>query len=236
MDEDRRRIAATIDHTILAPEATAAQIDTLCDEAMEYGFAGVCVNPVYIKQVAHRLLEAQPPDSHMQRPKPVAVVGFPLGSNTSTTKAEEARHVVGEGAEEVDMVIHLGSLIASDGAAVTRDIEAVVKAAQSEGTNIATKVILETGALTDEQIVLGCRCAVTAGADFVKTSTGFHKSGGAQIAHVRLMVQHAAPLQVKASGGVRSAEALLAMLEAGATRIGTSSGVAIMQQVHTAGS
>jgi deoxyribose-phosphate aldolase len=158
----------------------------------------------------------------------VSVAGFPLGAGTPEAKAYEALVGVDAGAGEIDMVANLGALRASDVAHVTHDIEAVVETVKTTGTPITLKVILETRILTNEQIILGCRCAAAAGADFVKTSTGFHLAGGATTEHVTLLRQHAAPLKVKASGGIRDLPTAKAMIAAGADRLGTTASVAII--------
>lgn len=221
-------VAGCIDHTLLAPEATVEQIEALCDEAVQHTFAGVCVNPVHVRRGVDRL---QGSVSRRSRPAVVSVAGFPLGAGTSAIKADEARGAIDDGATEVDMVVNLGALIGGDAIAVRRDIEAVAYAVHGAGPGLILKVILETGALTEEQIILGCRCAMEGEADFVKTSTGFHCSGGATVEHVRLLKRYGSPLGVKASGGIRTASHAIAMIEAGATRIGTSAGVAIVREL-----
>ncbi len=231
-----RDAARKIDHTLLAPEATPARIDALCDEALRYGFGAVCVNPVHVRRVAARLDTAGariPSRTHIQsRPAIVSVAGFPLGANASDTKATEARRAIDDGATEIDMVVNLGALVGGDSAAVRRDIEAVAHAVHGGAPGRILKVILETAALTEEQVILGCRCAAEGEADFVKTSTGFHPSGGATVERVRLLKRYASPLGVKASGGIRTASDVKAMIEAGASRIGTSSGVAIVRELE----
>ncbi len=209
------KIASMIDHTILAAGATADQIGKLCREAVEYGFASVCVNSCRVTQ-ARALLA----DSSV---KVCTVVGFPLGAMSTKAKAYEAAAAVEDGADEVDMVINIGYV--KDGAwdSVLDDIKAVRKACGDK----VLKVILETCLLTDDEIVRACRTAVEAGADFVKTSTGF-STGGATEKAVRLMRETVGPdIGVKASGGIRNLETALRMVEAGASRLGCSSGVAI---------
>jgi len=224
-------LAKTIDHTLLKPQATPDQIDRLCDEALQYGFFGVCVNPIYVKRTAMRLESAGQKCTTDHYPLVISVAGFPLGSDLSQTKADQAHRAVDSGATEIDMVIPLGMLIAGDYRAVRNDIEAVVRVVHRVSGGIV-KVILETGALTDEQIISGCRCCAEAEADFVKTSTGFHECGGATIEHVRLMHRHASPMRVKAAGGIRSAAVAVEMIRAGACRIGTSSGVAMIESLR----
>lgn len=209
--------ASYIDHTLLKPEATKEQIVALCAEAKQYGFASVCVNPTWIETAAKELEGAVS--------KVCTVIGFPLGANTSDVKAFETKDAIAKGADEVDMVLNIGALKGSDYELVLNDMKAVVEAAN--GTLV--KVIIETCLLTDEEKVKACELAVEAGVDYVKTSTGF-STGGATPTDVALMRKTVGPdLGVKASGGVRSLADLKAMIEAGATRIGASSGVKIMQ-------
>jgi deoxyribose-phosphate aldolase len=230
-------MARAIEHTLLRPEATPQQIDVLCDEALRYGFVGVCVNPIYVRRAAERLaptptLSLEGRGSLETRPIVVAAVGFPLGASLTATKADEARRAIDDGATEIDMVVALGALTAGDRTYVRLDIEAVARVVHQATGNRLLKVILETAALTMDQLILGCRCCAEAEADFVKTSTGFHPNGGATVEHVRQLHRHASPLRVKAAGGIRTAEAAKAMLEAGAVRIGTSAGVAILEQLR----
>ena len=213
---DKKTIASMIDHTLLKPEATPAQIEKLCAEAAEYHFASVCVNPVYIP-LAARLLK----DTGV---KVCCVVGFPLGAIAPEQKAAEAASGAAMGAEELDMVIHVGAAKAGDWALVQRDIEGVVKAAAGH----TVKVIIETCLLTDEEKVKACEAAKAAGAHFVKTSTGF-STGGATTHDIALMRKTVGPeMGVKASGGIRDYETAMAMIEAGANRIGASAGIAIV--------
>ncbi|HTP89744.1 MAG TPA: deoxyribose-phosphate aldolase [Bryobacteraceae bacterium] len=211
-------VASLIDHTLLRPAATHDQIVELCREAVEHGFASVCVNPYWVPLVAAELAGTEV--------KVCTVVGFPLGASASEIKVAEAACALRNGAQEIDMVINIGELIAGDVAAVSRDIAEVVDVCHRAG--VIVKTILETSLLTDEQKVLACRLAVQAGADFVKTSTGFGP-GGATVADVRLMRETVGPsVGVKASGGIRTIQDLEAMVAAGATRIGTSSGVSLV--------
>jgi deoxyribose-phosphate aldolase len=218
-------LAAYIDHTLLKPEATPEQIDTLCDEARENHFYSVCVNSSWTARCARRL-----------RGSPVkvcAVVGFPLGAMNSRSKAFEARHAVEEGAQEIDMVINVGALKAGQLNVVEEDIRAVRRACRP---SVLLKVIIETALLTDEEKVTACQLAQKAGADFVKTSTGFSKAG-ATVEDVALMRRTVGPkMGVKAAGGVRSAEDARRMIAAGATRLGTSSGVVIVSGGTSEGS
>lgn len=211
-------LAKYIDHTLLKPDATADQIDVLCDEALEFGFASVCINPTWVKRAAERLRGSEV--------KVCTVIGFPLGANTPDVKAAEARRALRDGAREVDMVINVGALKSGQHELVRKDIERVVDAARESGA--VTKVILETGLLTDEEKVIASSLAKQAKADFVKTSTGFAGSG-ATVYDVALMRETVGPeMGVKASGGVRTLEDAEDMIAAGATRIGASAGVQIV--------
>ncbi|MFQ5430242.1 MAG: deoxyribose-phosphate aldolase [Phycisphaerae bacterium] len=215
-----RDVAQYIDHTLLKPEATADQIRQLCKEALEYGFASVCVNPSFVK-LCSDLLKGSPV-------KVCTVVGFPLGAHVPEIKATEARRAIREGASEIDMVINIGALKGGDDEWVYRDIKAVVDACV-DGRAIC-KVIIECALLTDDEKVRACLIAKRARADFVKTSTGF-SSGGATERDVALMSEAVrdARMGVKAAGGIRSYEDMKSMVEAGATRIGASAGIQIVQ-------
>ena len=209
--------AAMIDHTLLKADATRDQIEKLCAEAKKYVFASVCVNPTWVKYSAELLAGTEV--------KVCTVIGFPLGASTSAVKAFETKDAIANGAGEVDMVINIGALKNGEYDVVRDDIKAVVDAAN--GTLV--KVIIETCLLTDEEKVKACELSVEAGADFVKTSTGF-STGGATAEDIALMRKTVGPdLGVKASGGVRNLEDMKTMIENGATRIGASSGVAIME-------
>ncbi|MCE5236185.1 MAG: deoxyribose-phosphate aldolase [Clostridiaceae bacterium] len=207
----------TIDHTLLKPDATREQVKKLCEEAKQYRFASVCVNSCHIALVAE-LLKGSGVAA-------CCVVGFPLGASLASVKAFETKAAIEAGASEIDTVINVGAAKENDWAFVERDIRAVVEAAVGKAL---VKVILETCLLTDEEKIEACLCAKRAGADFVKTSTGF-STGGATEADVKLMRRTVGPeMGVKASGGVRTREDALRMLEAGATRLGTSAGVKLM--------
>jgi deoxyribose-phosphate aldolase len=213
-------IATTIDHTLLKPGSTPVQIDRLCAEALEYHFAAVCVNPQYVSRVADALAGSGIGVS--------CAVGFPLGATTPEAKAVEAEQAVQAGANEIDMVIDLGHLKSGDYRDVALDISNVVR--RSHERRALVKVILETGLLTQPEKVAGCLIAAEAGADFVKTSTGFGP-GGATPEDVSLLRRVVGPsLGVKAAGGIRSYSDAHTMLLAGATRLGTSSGVEIVKQ------
>lgn len=214
----KEEIAKMIDHTLLKPEATVEQIKTLCEEARQYGFASVCVNPVHVA-LAYELLK----DSQV---KVCTVIGFPLGANTTAVKTFEASEAIKEGAEEVDMVINVGKLKDKNLEYVKNDIKAVVDAAKGKAL---TKVILETCLLSDDEKVTACKLAKEAGADFVKTSTGFNK-GGATAEDIKLMRETVgSEMGVKASGGVRSSADAIQMINAGASRIGASASIAICE-------
>ena len=213
-------IASYIDHTLLRPDATRSQIELLCQEALTYQFASVCVNPCWVRHCAS-LLQASPV-------KVCTVIGFPLGATLPDVKAYEARRAIFDGATEIDMVLNVGALKSGDEGTVRRDIEAVVQAAR-DGCALV-KVILETALLNDEEKILACHLAREAGADFVKTSTGFSQ-GGATVADIELMRRSVGErLGVKASGGVRDLAGAREMIAAGATRIGASAGVRIVQE------
>ncbi|TWE06497.1 deoxyribose-phosphate aldolase [Neobacillus bataviensis] len=211
-------IAAMIDHTLLKPDATKKQIETLCQEARDHKFFSVCVNPAWVS-TAKELLNGS-------GVKICTVIGFPLGATTTETKAFETKNVIDLGADEVDMVIPIGALKDGNDQLVEQDIRAVVEAAKDRAL---TKVIIETSLLTDEEKKRACELAVKAGADFVKTSTGF-SGEGATAEDIALMRQTVGPnIGVKASGGVRSTQDALSLIEAGATRIGASASVAIIK-------
>ena len=219
------QVAQMIDHTLLKPEATAEEIDKLCAEAREHKFYSVCVNPIWVPK-AKQLLRGT-------NVKVCAVVGFPLGAQSPEIKTLEARRALREGAQEIDMVINIGALRSKDDRLVARDIRGVVEVCDE--ARAASKVILETALLTDEEKVRACELSMKAGADFVKTSTGFSKSG-ATVEDIRLMARTVAPrkLGVKASGGVRTYADLLKMVEAGATRVGSSNSVKIVEEARAA--
>ena len=205
-----------IDHTLLKQDATPEQIVKLCEEAKQYDFMSVCVNPAYVPLASECLKDSDV--------KVCTVIGFPLGMNLTRTKVEEAELAVKQGADEVDMVINVGMPKAGHDEFVQEEINLLK---QAVGSHIL-KVIIETCLLTDEEKVRACLCTKNAGADFVKTSTGF-STGGATVHDVKLMRETVGPeMGVKASGGVRTHEDLLAMVEAGANRIGTSNGVKII--------
>jgi deoxyribose-phosphate aldolase len=252
-------LASYIDHTLLRPEATSAQVGRLCAEARKYGFASVCVNSRFVRLAADVLAANAPPAAALPVDAPTAtvpstdtplatappadtsagtttafpvavcsVIGFPLGAVSTQAKVAEARFAVLEGACELDMVIAIGAAKAWEWGEVADDIAAVVEAAKAVEASVLVKAIIECFLLTDEQKRTACEAAVSAGADFVKTSTGF-LGGGATVEDVRLMRQAVGPnVGVKASGGIKTAADAIRMIEAGATRIGTSNSVAII--------
>jgi len=215
-------VAALLDHTLLKAEATRSDVERICREALEFKFASVCVNSLFTRLVAEALRGSGV--------KTCVVTGFPLGANLSVAKLDETRNALSRGAQEIDMVISIGSLKAKDNEAVRGDIASLVAAVHDRGGLL--KVIIETCLLNDEEKVRACRLAAEARADFVKTSTGF-STAGATVADVALMRKTVgAKMGVKASGGIRALEDLVKMVEAGASRIGTSHGVAIVQQAR----
>jgi deoxyribose-phosphate aldolase len=220
------QLAKLIDHTMLRPEATPADIQKLCDEARQFGFFSVCINPSYVVE-AKTLLRGTPV-------KVCAVVGFPLGAQPPEIKVLETRRAIREGAQEIDMVINIGALKSGDDTLVRKDIRGVVEICKDG--RAACKVILETALLIDEEKVRGCELAMKAGADFVKTSTGFSKAG-ATVEDVSLMSRTVAPrkLGVKAAGGIRTYADVVRMIQAGATRVGCSNSVKIMEEALALG-
>lgn len=212
-----------IDHTILKPESTKDQVIQICKEAIQYGFCSVCVTPWFIPLVVSQI--------HGTTVKAGAAIGFPLGCTTTEVKVFETKDAIKNGAKEVDMVMNVGALKSGDNAYVERDIAAVVVAAKGKAL---VKVILETCLLTDEEIVTACKVAQKAGANFVKTSTGFNAAGATE-AHVALMRKTVGEsMGVKASGGIRSYQDAMKMIQAGASRIGSSTGVKIIQEQEEA--
>lgn len=218
--EAAREVARHIDHTLLKPDATRDEILRICEEGVRYGFASVCINPIWVREAACALRGSGV--------KVCTVIGFPLGANSPDTKAYEARRSIFDGASELDMVINVGALKSGDNDLVSRDIRGVVEIAHESG--FICKVIIETALLTDDEKVSACLIAKEAGADFVKTSTGFAK-GGATVADVALMRRVVGgQMGVKASGGVKDLKQAQEMIHAGATRIGASVGVKIIQE------
>lgn len=218
----RASLAKYMDHTLLKPEATAVDIDRIVAEARQYGTASVCVNPYWVARVAAGLAGSGV--------KTCTVIGFPLGATSTASKVAETRDATAHGAQEIDMVINIGELKSGNDNAVRSDISAVANAAHEAGALL--KVIIETCLLSDEEKRRACELSVAGGADFVKTSTGF-STGGATTADITLMRETVGPeLGVKASGGIRTLEAAEAMIEAGATRLGVSAAVSILEEVN----
>ncbi len=212
-----KELAAMIDHTILNADALEQDVRLRCQEALEYGFASVCINPSFVSLVSKELANG--------KVKVCTVIGFPLGESTTETKVFETRNAIKNGADEIDMVINIGAIKTGAWDIVEDDIKSVVRATKGK---VIVKVIIETCYLTEEEKVKACKAAKSAGADFVKTSTGFG-TGGATVEDIKLMRETVGPdMGVKASGGVRSKEDAVKMIEAGATRIGASSGIAIV--------
>lgn len=232
---DRSELASRLDHTLLAPDASPRAIAALVDEAVEHGFASVCVNPVYVPSVRERLDEhaAQKPHSV----KLCTVAAFPLGAVSPTQRAIEATQSVKAGAQEIDLVPWLPRIIHKDGAKLREDLLETVRAVRASRPSCLVKVICETALLRqvaaddadfEAMIETACAAARESGCDFVKTSTGFHAAGGATVEAVRLLKKHAVGLHVKASGGIRDYDAAMAMFDAGADRIGCSTSLAII--------
>ena len=211
-------IASFIDHTLLNADATCNDIRKLCQEAIEYEFYSVCVNPTHVRQCKDILKGS--------KVKIATVIGFPLGANTSETKRFEAENAIENGADELDMVINIGALKDNKIELVKKDIQAVVDVAKID---TKVKVIIETALLTEDEKIMACKLSKEAGADFVKTSTGF-SSGGASVSDIELMKSVVGDFGIKASGAVRDYETAIKMIEAGATRIGASSGIKIVNK------
>jgi deoxyribose-phosphate aldolase len=217
-------LAGVIDHTLLKPEATGEQIRRLCVEAKQYGFHAVFINPRWVPLAADLL--------HGSGVAVGGVVSLPFGADFTKVKVLQAKEAILAGADEVDMVADLAAIIEGDEKYLSRQLEAVRKVCHSMRPKVLLKVIIEAAALTSEQKVFACRIADEVGVDFVKTSTGMHPAGGASVEDVRLMKEYAPHCKVKASGGIRTAKQALELLEAGADRIGTSSSVAIIEQLR----
>jgi len=226
MTMTKSQLARLIDHTLLSPEATPAEVKALCDEARRYKFASVCINPIYVQLAVEEMADTDV--------AVCTVAGFPLGATPTAIKSQEAKQAIDDGAGEVDMVIHIGSLKAGDHGYVHADIAKLAETCHQREAIL--KVIIEAALLEDEEKVTACQLAQAAGADFVKTSTGMAKPpagrvSGATVEDVRLMRQTVgAEMGVKAAGGIRSYTDALAMIGAGATRIGASSGVQIVEE------
>jgi deoxyribose-phosphate aldolase len=217
-----KQLAAVIDHTLISSDATSEQIKRLCNEALEYDFCAVAVNPRWVSLAADIV--------HRSSTKVDSVVGFPLGAETTRVKVAQAHELVLAGADEIDMVADLAAIIESDYNYFAGEISAVLKVCRSMKPEVTLKVIIEAAVLTDEQKKFACEICQNVGADFIKTSTGLHPAGGANTEDVKLIKQTAPKCKVKASGGIRTVQDVMDMLQAGADRIGTSSAVKIIEQ------
>jgi deoxyribose-phosphate aldolase len=215
-------LAGVIDHTLLKPETTGEQIRRLCEEARQYGFHAVSINPRWVPLAADLL--------HGTNVAVGGVVSLPFGADFTNIKALQAKEAIMAGADEIDMVADLAAIIEGDETYLASQLEAIRKVCHSMRPRVLLKVIIEAAALTTEQKIFACRIADQIGVDFVKTSTGMHPAGGATVEDVKLMKEYAPHCRVKAAGGIRTAKQALEMLEAGADRIGTSSGVQIIEQ------
>ncbi len=220
-------LAKYIDHTLLKAEATQADILRVCDEAVSYGFHAVCVNGRWVSLVADRLQQTAI--------QVAGVVSLPLGADTTKIKAAQAQEAIYAGADEIDMVADLAAIIEGDARYLLDQLRTVLRVCRVMRPPVLLKVIIESAALGPEQKVFACQIAQEAGVDFVKTSTGFHPAGGATVEDVRLMKESAPRCKVKAAGGIKTAQQALAMLSAGAERIGTSAGVAIIEEIREHG-
>jgi len=218
----QQELAGCIEHTLLKATATEKQIKELCEQARSYGFHSVCVNPRWVPLAAEIL--------HGCKVGVCSVVGFPLGADSTEIKAAAARDIILAGADEVDMVADLAAIIEGDSEYLTRQLRAVLKVCRSMRPAVLLKVIIESAALTKGQKIFACEIADKCGVDFVKTSTGMHPAGGAAIEDVKLMKEAAPNCRIKAAGGIRTAKQAIDFLEAGADRIGTSSGVQIINE------
>lgn len=219
-----KELAGYIDHTLLEATATRERIEQICREAKEYGFHTVCVNGRWLPLVAELLAGS--------RVAVGGVVSLPLGANSTETKVAEAKDAIFAGADEIDMVADLAAIIEGDSRYLLNQLQAVLKVCRSMRPAVLLKVIIESAALTDDQKVFACQVAQQAGVDFVKTSTGLHPAGGATVEDIRLMKESAPGCKVKAAGGIRTARKAIEMLAAGAQRIGTSSGVRIIEELR----
>ena len=221
-DIDEKQLAACIDHTLLAATATEEQIERLCDQAIEYGFYSVCVNTRWITLAVDRLYNSNV--------KVCSVVSFPHGADSTKIKAAHAKDAIFYGADEIDMVADLAAIVEGKSKYLFSQLQAVLRVCRSMSAKVVLKVIIEAAALNFEQKLFACRTAETAGVDFIKTSTGLHPAGGATIEDVKLIKETAPNCKIKAAGGIKTAKDALAMLKAGADRIGTSSGVQIINE------
>lgn len=221
---EEKELAGHIDHTVLKATATSEQIKQLCKEAKEYGFCAVSVNPRWVSLAADQL--------HGSKVKVGGVVSLPLGADSTKIKVAQARGVIFAGADEVDMVADLAAIIEGDSKYLTRQLQSVLEVCRSMRPPVLLKVIIESAALTREQKIFACEIADKCGVDFVKTSTGMNPAGGATIEDIKLMKEAAPDCKIKAAGGIRTAKQAIEFIEAGAERIGTSSGVHIIDELR----
>ncbi len=219
---DEKQLAGCIDHTLLSATTTSEQIKHLCEEAKTYGFHAVSVNPRWVALAADELLESKVAVG--------GVVSLPLGADSTKIKVAQAKEAIFAGADEIDMVADLASIIEEDSPYLTNQLQAVLKVCRSMRPHVILKVIIESAALSRDQKILACQIADKCGVDFVKTSTGMNPAGGARVEDIKLMKEHAPHCKIKAAGGIRTAKQALEMLEAGADRIGTSSSVQIINE------
>ncbi|KPJ65356.1 MAG: hypothetical protein AMJ43_10935 [Coxiella sp. DG_40] len=217
-----KELAGYIDHTLLSATATSEQIRQLCEEAKSYGFCAVSVNPRWVALAAEQL--------HGSKVAVGGVISLPLGADSTKIKAAAVKDAIFAGADEIDMVVDLAAVVEGDSKYLSNQLQAVLKVCRSMRPAVVLKVIIESAALTEDQKIFACRIAQEVGVDFIKTSTGLHPAGGATIEDVKLIKETAPNCKVKAAGGIKTAKQVLEMLEAGADRIGTSSGVQIMNE------
>ena len=216
------QLTGYIDHTLLKPTATRENIEQLCNEAIEYGFHSVCINTRWLPLAAELLQNTNIKIS--------GIAGFPLGGDSTKIKVAQVKDAIFDGADEIDMVADLASIIEGDSKYLSRELYSVLKVCRSMKPPVLLKVIIESAALNEEQIIFACKIAQEVGVDFIKTSTGLHPSGGATIEAVKLMKDTAPKCKIKAAGCIQTAQQALDMLEAGADRIGTSAGMKIIEQ------
>ncbi|MHC4424165.1 MAG: deoxyribose-phosphate aldolase [Planctomycetota bacterium] len=219
---EEKDLAGCIDHTLLKATATSEQIKQLCNEAKEYGFCAVSVNPRWVSLAAEQL--------HGSKVKVGGVVSLPLGADSTKIKVAQAKEVIFAGADEVDMVADLAAIIEGDSKYLSRQLQSVLEVCRSMRPAVLLKVIIESAALTREQKIFACEIAEKCGVDFIKTSTGMNPAGGATVEDVKLMKETAPSCKIKAAGGIRTAKQVIEFLEAGAQRLGTSSGVQIINE------
>ncbi|MFQ6035066.1 MAG: deoxyribose-phosphate aldolase [Sedimentisphaerales bacterium] len=225
IDIEETQLAGFIDHTLLDATATKEQIEQLCREAVEFGFFAVCVNPRWVPLAADLL--------HHKKVKLSSVVSLPLGADSTKIKVAQAKDAIFAGADEIDMVADLAAIIDGDSRYLSNQLQAVLKICQSMRPAVVLKVIIESAALSREQKIFACQIVDRCRVDFIKTSTGLHPAGGATVEDVKLLKEAAPSCKVKAAGGIKTAKQALEMLEAGAERIGTSSGVQIINELRT---